>query len=447
MSNFLAIATVTATLQRILQLAVEQDVAGATVVTTRPSATIGATPQHSVSLFLYQVNPNPAWRNVDLPTRRSDGQTTLQRPQAALDLHYLIIFNGDEGQLEPQRLLGSIVRTMHVRPVLSRDLIRSTIGNPSQPNSTSSFPFLADSDLAEQVEMVRFTPVTMSLEELSKVWSVFFETPYALSVAYQASVVLIDADETPVTPLPVRKAQVTTVTLRHPEITAIQSNAGPNVLIDRTSAVAIIGRQLKNGSAGGTQVRIDQGASIPANSARPDRLEIDLSKLTLTAGIHSIQVWHPINIDYGNNRVEPRGGFESNAAAFVLHPTIDTAGANGGIDKTGLTSGADGSSGDLVARVSPQLRAGQRVILLLNEYTDAAAPTNTALAAYSFAMSQKVAPDSVTSAANVAMSNVTFHVAGVKSGKYLVRVRVDGADTLLETDSTQPTFGPKAVIP
>src|SRR5947209_1047082 len=173
MSNFLAIATVTAALQRILQLSLEQDVTGATVVTTRPGDTAGANPQHGLSLFLYQVTPNAAFRNSDLPTRRSDGSSVvLNRPRAAIDLHYLLIFYGDESQLEPQRMLGSVIRVMHAQPILSPDIIRSTTGSAAVGGTTSSFGFLANSNLADQIEQVRFTPINMSLEELSKVWSI-----------------------------------------------------------------------------------------------------------------------------------------------------------------------------------------------------------------------------------------------------------------------------------
>ena len=72
-------------------------------------------PTTGVNVFLYQVTPNAAWRNADLPTRRANGDL-IQRPQAALDLHYLLTFYGDESLLQPQRVLGSVVRTLHCGP-------------------------------------------------------------------------------------------------------------------------------------------------------------------------------------------------------------------------------------------------------------------------------------------------------------------------------------------
>ena len=42
---------------------------------------------------------------------------------------------------------------------------------------------------------MKFTPEQMTLDDLSKLWSVFFQTPYALSVAYEATVVFVEGEE------------------------------------------------------------------------------------------------------------------------------------------------------------------------------------------------------------------------------------------------------------
>ena len=190
MSNHLAVATVTATLHNVL-LNAASVVPGTTVSMKRPDA--GPVPGPAINAFLYQVSPNPAYRNADLPTRRSDGGL-VRKPQAALALHYLLSFVGDDTQFEPQRLLGAAVRELHAQPALRPKDIASTIGQP---------PFdavLANSDLDKQVDLVRLVPLNLSLDELSKMWSVFCQIPYVLSVAYQASAVLIETDETPDAP-------------------------------------------------------------------------------------------------------------------------------------------------------------------------------------------------------------------------------------------------------
>ena len=193
MSNHLAIATVTTALVRYLQGAVGADVGNAVVTTVRPDGPASGVPQVGVNIFLYQVTPNTAWRNHDLPTRRADGGLT-QRPQIALDLHYLLTFYGDETLLEPQRILGSAVRALHARPLLTRQEIRSAV---------AATAFLTGSDLADEIETVKFSPQPLTLEELSKLWSVLFQTTYTLSMAYDASVVLISADSQPAMAQPV----------------------------------------------------------------------------------------------------------------------------------------------------------------------------------------------------------------------------------------------------
>lgn len=193
MSNHLAIATVSYTLAEMIQPALQAVVPSATVRVGRPeSAERRGTPFVGANLYLYRVEPNGSFRNADLTTRDGAG-TLLQRPRAALDLYYLISFYGDDLQLETQRMLGRLVALLHARPVLTRERIREAIDH----NAQSATPFLAHSDLDRQTELVRLTPQALSLEELSKLWTVFFQVTHALSVAYKASVLLIEAEGTP----------------------------------------------------------------------------------------------------------------------------------------------------------------------------------------------------------------------------------------------------------
>ncbi len=191
MSNALAIATVTTGLAQIIRAAIQSVLPGSDVLTERPSNTPLDVPR--VRLFLYQVTPNTALRNHDLLTRSSNG-SLLQRPTAAIDLHYLLSFYGNELELEPQRMLGAAVRDLHAKPVLLRPMVEDAI---------VSTPSLSGSNLHEASEQIKFTPVSLSLEELSKLWSVFFQAPYALSVAYQGTVVQLDSEESVPSALPV----------------------------------------------------------------------------------------------------------------------------------------------------------------------------------------------------------------------------------------------------
>jgi hypothetical protein len=192
MSNHLAVATVTATLKHLVETAAKRAVHSATVVVGRPTAPI-ADAEHKVHLYLYQVTSNAAFRGADLPTRNAEGKL-VRRSQAALDLHYLISFYGDNTAFEPDRMLGAVVCDLHARPLLGRTAIR---------NAIQSNPTLAESDLDAAVEHVKFTLSAISLDELTKLWSMMVQVPHVLSVAYVGTVVLIEAEEAAQAPLPV----------------------------------------------------------------------------------------------------------------------------------------------------------------------------------------------------------------------------------------------------
>ncbi|MFB6707805.1 Pvc16 family protein [Streptomyces sp. NPDC056333] len=197
MSNALAIATVTQALALLIEnnLSPEMDIA-VKVETRKPPAEPPVEP--TINVFLYQVTPNPSMRHTDLPTRAPDG-TLLKRPAAALDLHFLISAYGEEAELVGQRLIGCVVRTLHEIPVLPKELIELA----------AERPYLAGSDLADSPQRLRFTPTVMDIDETSKLWGMLHQTPYALSVAYQASLVLIEGRERPVPAKPAERRTVT----------------------------------------------------------------------------------------------------------------------------------------------------------------------------------------------------------------------------------------------
>jgi hypothetical protein len=50
-------------------------------------------------------------------------------------------------------------------------------------------------DLMEQPELININPLPLTLDRLSALWSSFFHTPYRLSVAYGASVLVPTAGD------------------------------------------------------------------------------------------------------------------------------------------------------------------------------------------------------------------------------------------------------------
>lgn len=400
MSNYLAIATVTAALQQVLMTPVSNAVSGAKVGFSRPDATSSTTPL--VNIFLYQITPNAAFRNADLPMRRSDG-SLAQRPTAAFDLHYIFSFHGDDTKLEPQRLLGAVATALRVQPLLSTDNIK---------NAAAAFGFLAGSGLDSQIERVRFTPTGLSLEEFSKLWSVFFQVEYSLSAVYQASLVLMQSDDIPASALPVLQRNLYVVPFETPYVSQVVSQ-NPNQPITSTSTILINGSNLKGPN---TFIRIEDQELTPATSS-DTQLSVALVP-ALHAGVKALQVLQ--KLDMGTPAVAHRG-FESNVSSFVLCPRISSATAVAAVTGT-----------DVTVNIVPNIGVGQRIVLLLNSIPPAPPAAYTSIGVVSTAD----APSIVVSIANV------------PTGTYLVRVQVDGAESQLTFNTATNLFdGPTVPMP
>lgn len=415
MSNYLAIATVTATLQRTLQQTVQLDVEGARVTTTRPENS-GGSSETGISLYLYHVKRNPALGNADMPPRQRRGEL-VKRNQLALDLYYLLSFYGNEVELEPQRLLGSAMRTLEDKAVFSAQMIRETV-------SDRTFSYLANSDLAEQVEMIRAEFVPISTDELSKVWSVFLQTPYVLSVIYKLTVVLIEGEDAGAMNLPVRDRRTTGWQItKQPTIDLVISATGRYQPILANSTLLIRGRMLANAV---TLIRIC-GVELTPQSVQDTEINFNLNSIpneALRAGVQGLQVIH-VQVPQVATRRGVRNSnsrenslrqqrLESNVAAFVLRPRITEVNL---LD----VEGSDDEPRNAIIQVITDVIVGQmqRVNLILNERT-ANEPQAYLCAA------QKLPEDS---------NNLTFTLRDVKSGEYLVRMQIDGAESLLQVDN------------
>ena len=438
MSNHLAIATVTASLAQFLQGAVEKDVPGLTVTMARPDGANAPQQGVRVNIYLYQVTPNAAWRNSDLPTRSDDGRL-MQKPRAALDLHYLLTFYGNEAQLEPQRLLGSAARALHSHPVLTREQIRQTINSPT-------LNFLAQSNLAEDIELVKFTPTTLSLEELSKLWAVFFQTQYTLSVTYQGTVVLIEPDDAPGSPLPVLERNVYAVPFRVPVVEKVRLDAAAGGPITAGGNIVIEGRAL-----GGDVTQVNFGGSKLPPAVPPSVTDTEI-KLTLPAdlraGVQGLQVEQHFLM--GTPPV-PHTGFESNVAAFVLAPIITQPAP------PSFITPVDPVTQQVIRKISvnfvPKVGRSQRVRLLLNEFNPPAtrAPRNFI---FNAPKENGIPLDNQGNPINNQQETdrIDFPIGATPADDYLLRVQVDGAESQLERElnNASPAFnqfiGPKVTI-
>jgi hypothetical protein len=408
-SNFLAIATVTEALRQLLQAEVEDDLkVNVSVTMTRPEVATNGNQDPRVNIYLFRVTPNAALRNRDLPQRNRDG-VLQERPVSALDLHYLFSFFGNDANLMPQRLLGSTVRTLHAFPVITREMLDTVIG-------ATTFTFLKPSNLGEQTELVKFTPTQHSLDDLSKLWSVFFQTPYALSVVYEATVVLIEGDEMPRRPLPVQQRNLRVLPFQQPRIDSVQVQGEPAAPITDGTTLLITGQQLQGDI---TLLRFGRDVMVTPDSVSDTEIILKLVGTAfpanaLRAGVQGVQVVQ--QVEFGSPG-DPHAGFDSNVAPFVLHPRVTAVNVNPG--------------GHVIVSIVPPVRDGQRATLLLN------ASPGTPHSVHSFTLPP--------AAGNLA--TLDFTVSGVGSGDYFVRVQVDGAESPLDFDPASTTFGPTVTFP
>ncbi len=419
MSNYLAIATITATLQRTLQASVQRDVDGVRVTAVKPGMIGNGTPESGVNLFLYHVARNPAISPDSAASRLKSSGTRRQTP---LELYYMLSFYGNETELEPHRLLGSVVRTFSDRTTISSEMIQDTIAD-------SSFTFLENSDLGDQIQQLVISPVDMTMEDLSKVWSVFFQAPYLLSLAYKVTVVMIDGEEIGKRALPVRDRSFKGILpfASYPVLEQILNQTGKLDPILTDSTIVLRGRQLF-----GVQTRVRLGVAEVAITTEMEMSETQIvlplgliPSRDLRAGVQDLQVIHTV-IDGDRQRQS-----ESNVLPFVLRPRLNQIQV---VSQSGR--GDDLRSAELMIQVNLQVGPTQRVVLLLNEWS----VENPKIYAFT------VPPRQLDT------NCLQIIAKDIQAGTYLVRLQIDGADSLLDIDTQpeSPTFNwyhsPKVLI-
>lgn len=413
MSNYLAIATVTACLQRLLQASIQLDLDGARVTTVQPNTVGSGTPEKGVNLYLYQVSRNPVWQQKSDTQMRSHRRNGGKKSRTALDVYYLLSVYGNDGELEPQRLLGSVIKTLSDRPQLSQAMIQNTLMD-------SSYGYLSESDLAEQVEAIHVTLMDISLEELSKIWSVLFQTSYHLSLVYRATVLILEGEETAQQALPVAEfvpGGIQPFSYR-PKLEKVLSALGALHPIFADSTLLIRGKNL-NGQV--PKVRIGELELIPT-SVKDTELLLPLSSASsrsLKAGVQSLQVVHdrPATSQSEETSAQIRvfsNSISSNPIPFILRPIIKKV-------TVSQLQGQEEEHRSAIIKVRVNLTLGkqQSILLLINEIS------GSTPAAYLFKAPRR-RRDS---------TSVNIPIQEVKPGRYLVRLQVDGAESILERDN------------
>ena len=439
MSSPLAIGAVSAVLRNLLDNGLIE--AGAAMGTTVNVTAVApdtidledADEPPRLNLFLHQVAPNAGWRNARLPSRSSVSGERLTNAPLALDLHYVLTAYG-RANFQAEILLGYAMHLLHERPVLDRDAIRRAL-NPSPLDVgmlPPAFQALAASDLADQVELIKVTPAAMGGDEMSKLWAAI-QSHYRPSAAYHVSVVLIEGTRAGVSPLPVlTRGKLDPTTGRDrgvvvnpdllpplptlfyatPPLQQAAARLGETVTVtgvrlDGSGHVVRLVHRLV-----GTPIELVPAAPNTTGTAISVALPNDAAAQTsFAAGQWSLSVrFTP------TGEVDPR---ETNAAPLILAPVpVITADAGLGLPAATVVRGGAPPRVTVTMAARPQVRLEQRATLMLDSVEAVALPRALASDALVFEF-----PNSVI------------------AGAHWVRLRVDGADSvLLDRSGPSPVF-------
>jgi hypothetical protein len=304
-------------------------------------------------------------------------------------------------------MLGIGMQALHETPCLFRQKIDDVFAAPANPVDEA----LATANLQDQVELMKITPQQLTTDELAKLWT-SFPSKFRVSAAYAVSVALIETSAPFTAALPVLARTVRAFPFVEPQIDAVVPQAVP---FAPGAAIVLQGSNLTGRN---TFVSFGGAPSVlqPMTAVGPNAVSVALPPLP--AGINTLRAIRQLDLG------EPSGlttVVQSNVALFVLQPVV-----------TSVDVGAEDATTHqrpVTVTVDPPLRSGQTVSLLLNELGAAA---GTVPLSYMFdARPEDVAPP----------ATVAFQTAGVASGKqYLLRVRVDGANSALGIDLATKQF-------
>ncbi len=387
MTTYKGIAAVTQTLQYLTGAAAIGAVPEARITLSRPEESpAGAATEPRMNLYLVQVLPEPTMRAGDLPTRDDRGNLA-KTPIAPVNLRYLLSFFG--ASEKAHLMLGAVEVALREHAVLDAELISQALSNS---------PALQDSGLEAQVPPVRVVPSMVSLEELSRFWSGFLQTPYTVSTVYEALTVVLSSPELPVATLPAR--QVAT------NLGATAPQLGPLPTVQFTTS--------------------SPGTVVPVAGARlaPGQLvEVGDVWVPLVAGPDGWQLTLPATVPAG--AVTVRLGTVPTAAPGPAPPPAVPApqpipGSRPQVlrIRPELVSASAGPGGTSVTvELAPAVREGQEVVLSLVGTGAGVDPTSDSV---------QIPLTPVTTSASL-----TFPVpAGLASGQYLTIAELDGISTL-----------------
>jgi hypothetical protein len=320
-SDFFAVAGVSAVLKWLLSNAIVSAgvntalPAAATISALSPDLVpTGGSEVPTLNLFMYYASFNAAYRNDGLPAKDSSG-LRLSNPPLALDLHYLVSAYG-KNEFDPEILLAWAMQMFHENPILPRQTVQNLLAAmAATPGATPEMTAVANTTLADQVELIKIAPEALSNEEISKLWMAF-NTHYRPTTSYKISVVLIQETRAFKSNLPVQTRNIKALPSETPVIDRVTpASVGAGNLLTLT------GRYFVGDSPADTMVAFDDNPPIAPDSALNASIQVKIPA-ALLAGVRTIRVIR--NVQFGTP-ADPHAGLTSSPAQFLLMPTITDA--------------------------------------------------------------------------------------------------------------------------
>jgi hypothetical protein len=413
MSTALALSAVTSVLQNSLQFLYTSSVFGTINVSAiapdlvESKYGIGSGTNPLVNLFLHQVTPNTAWRNIDLPSLAADGATRLKNPPLALDLHYLLTaYAPDDTQAEG--LLGYAILMLHENPILPRAVITNILST-LPPNTYNNA--LKAAGIDAQIEMIKLAPATLGREEMAWLWTAL-KADYRPTFPFQASVVLMRNENPTLFSLPVLTRKLVVQAGPPAQLYAVQP---PN-----DQSAAVVGDTVKITGASLTGAAFIVLANPSAHVAYQFVPAIgDITDMLLSFKVPDV----PAQMACGVCQVSLL--FTDGSGNPAAHTNALTFGVGLAIAAVPAPSASAGGGGTLVQLTSdPQVQPGQTVSLVAGQFAATAQPITAPTASLSFQF-----------------------VPALPAGNYAARLVVDGVVTPAAQNWQFTPPGTIAVLP
>ncbi len=401
MSNSLAIAAVTATLQNLIFQGTREELGSGDITALPLDKARENRDRNQINLFLYHTMPSPAWSNRAKPRRVRHGET--EKPPLALDLYYLITAYGEsDNDPKSHALLGQVMSILHDHRELSPAEIEA-----------ATVESLSESDLHQQLERVSISPQALSFEETSKIWG-SFQAQYRISVAYQVSVVLIDSTLPVIAALPVLARGrddngAVVFPLMTPTLQAIQlPNRKPSAQMG--DVLTLVGNNLDRPDVA---VRLRHSRHTDAIELQPlpgsNETELQVQLPNTTDNPQNVVQWLAGFYTLSLALHRPDYSWTTNELPLPLAPQIASI------------TPQEAPPGDLTLTLTctPQIRPEQRLVLLFGDRGIMPQPVSL--------------PDDPT-----LPSELRFQIEAAQPGTYVLRLRVDGVDSIPVDFSARP---------